>query len=296
MSNYFLNNWPWNRFNDFISLKTDRFTVLKELMQESGLQYVIHIIDEKRHFFISPPPSESEYSHGHETILVAHYDRSPGSPGANDNGAAVFILIETAMKLIKDKISSWRIIFTDKEELSEGEGIQDQGAYSLAMDLRRTEMENARFYNFDACGIGDTLIISTTAEYFLEKEAGGEKLRASIKKLKENALEIARNLRMGKVCLAPTPFSDDLGFLRAGIAVQTIAMLPSEECSSLISVVRKESRFTEILVNQNLRNSVNIKKLIPLTWRNLNSPRDSYVMLTPQYYRTMMRFIEALCN
>jgi hypothetical protein len=123
------------------------------------------------------------------------------------------MLLETAMKLSKDKIHNWVIIFTDKEELSGGESIQEQGAYSLAMSLRGTGMESARIFNFDACGTGDTLVISTTAEHLLKNEARGEKIRSSIKELRDNALETSRELRMIKVLLAPTPFSDDLGFL-----------------------------------------------------------------------------------
>jgi hypothetical protein len=192
-------------------------------------------------------------------------------------------------------VRDWHILLTDKEELLSGEGIQDQGSYSLAINLRKTEMGNARFFNFDACGVGDTLIISTTAEYFLKNETGGIKIRASIKDLREDALKTARNLAMEKVILAPTPFSDDLGFLQAGVGAQTITMLPSEECNSLISTMRGDSRFTEALVNHNRQNLINSSK-IPATWRSFNSPRDSYITLTPEHFRTVMRFAEELCK
>jgi hypothetical protein len=293
MSSGFWEAWPWNRFMEFVSLEIDRFAMMNQVIKEAGLQYTINAIEGNRHFFIVPPPFEEK--NRRMTILVAHYDRSPGSPGANDNSAAVFILIETAMKLIKDRISNWLIIFTDKEELSGGEGIEEQGAYSLGLDLRKTEMASARIFIFDACGVGDTIIISTTADYFLKNESGGEKMRNSIRELRENALVAVRNLTIGKAVLAPTPFSDDLGFLRAGIAAQTITMLPTHECNSLISIARRDSRFPEILVNQNRRSPKNMKK-IPATWRNINTPRDSYVMLTPGNFRYVTRFIDALCR
>ena len=289
-----MTTWPWNHFRKFIDPEADRFSILTELLKEKQLEYSIITIAGNRHFIISPPLKE-EFLRSRLTILVAHYDRFPGSPGANDNSTAVFILIETAMKLRKDKINNWRIIFTDKEEISDGEGIRNQGAYSLAAGLRETNMENARIYSFDACGTGDTLIISTTAEYYLKNETGGEKIRASIKEFRESALETARDLRMIKVLLAPTPFSDDVGFLRAGIAAQTITMLPSYECTSLVSTLRKDPGFAEVLVNQNLRNSHN-ERQVPETWRSLNSPRDSFLRLTPQHFRTVMRFAEALCK
>jgi hypothetical protein len=288
---------PWKRFNEFIAPNADRFTILKELVEEASLEYAIAIIADNRHFFMAPPPPEQEFLRGRLTILTAHYDRSPGSPGANDNSAAVFILIEAAVKMAKEKIQNWLIIFTDKEELENGEGIQDQGAYALAAGLKNSGLGNSRVYNFDACGTGDTLIISTTAEYLLKNEMspGSEKVLASVKELKENALEAARHLGMDKVKLAPTPFSDDAGFLRMGIAAQTITVLPSDEYMLLVPIVRRNPNFTKILISQRYRNANN-SRLIPETWRCLNTPRDSYLRLTPQHFRTVLRFAEALCR
>jgi len=294
MSTISMTTWPWKYFKEFISLEADRFSILKKLLAEGKLEYSIITLAGNRHFFITPPPLEEGFLRNRMTILVAHYDRFPGSPGANDNSVGVFILLETATKLRREKINNWLVIFTDKEELNGGEGIRDQGAFSLATGLREAKMENARIFNFDACGIGDTLVISTTAEYFLKNEARGEKIRASIKELRENALETGRNLTMAKVLLAPTPFSDDLGFIHAGIAAQTITMLPSEECASLVSTLRKEPGFAEALVSQKFRNIYD-EKLIPETWRSLNSPRDSFLKLTPQHFRIIQRFAEALC-
>ena len=295
MNSNSMTDWPWNRFKEFIGPEVDRFVTLKRLIEEGGLVYSINTTAGNRHFFISSPQPEKEFLRRRLTILVAHYDRFPGSPGANDNSAAVFILVETAVKLQKEKISNWLIIFTDKEELINGQGIRDQGAYSLALNIKEKGLENARIFNFDACGVGDTLIISTTTEFFLKNEARGEKIRNSIKELRENALETARDLRMVKVLLAPTPFSDDIGFLRAGIAVQTITMLPSEECSPMVSILRRDPSFAEALVKQNVRTSLN-QKHIPETWRSLNSPSDSFLRLTPQHYRSVQRFAEALCK
>ena len=295
MNSFSMTAWPWKHFKDFIAPEADRFSLLKGLLEEGRLECSVITLAGNRHFFIAPPPPEEEFLRRRRTILVAHYDRYPGSPGANDNSAAIFILIETAINLKKDKISNWLIIFTDKEELNGGDDIRDQGAYSLATGLKEAGIENARIFNFDACGTGDTLVISTTAEYFLKNEARGEKIRASIKELRENALETGRNLAMAKVLLAPTPFSDDLGFLRAGVAAQTITMLPSDECSALASVLRREPGFAELLVNQKMRNSQN-EKYIPETWRCLNSPKDGFHKLTPQYFRILQRFAEALCE
>jgi hypothetical protein len=89
-------------------------------------------------------------------VLVAHYDRAADSPGANDNSAAVFLLIETALKLRQKKVTDWMIIFTDKVELTAGEGLTRQGSYALAAGLRQAGLGGGRFFIFDACGTGDT--------------------------------------------------------------------------------------------------------------------------------------------
>jgi hypothetical protein len=288
---------PWKRFREFIAPNADRFTILKELAEEAGLESSIVSIADNRHFFVAPPHPEQEFPRSRLTILTAHYDRSSGSPGANDNSAAVFILIETAAKMTKEKINNWLIIFTDKEELENGEGIQDQGAYTLAAGLKNLGLGNSRVYNFDACGTGDTLIISTTAEYLskIGMTPGSEKVLASVKELKDKALETARHLGMINVKLAPTPFSDDAGFLRMGIAAQTITVLPSDEYKLLVPVVRRNPDFAKILISQSFRNADNSKQ-VPETWRCLNSPRDSYARLTPVHFRTVLRFAEGLCK
>ena len=290
--------FPWNYFREFIAPGADRFAILKKIMEEGALDHSVLTVSENRHFLVTAPePEKDPLTASRKTILVAHYDRFPGSPGANDNSAAVFILAETAIKLMKEKVNNWLIIFTDKEELREGEGIQDQGAYSLAAGFKDSSYETARFYNFDACGTGDTLIISTTAEYLLKNEnaGGNEKIRSRIRELRDRALEIARDLQLPRVLLLPTPFSDDAGFLRAGFGAQTITMLPSEECSSLVSILRKDPRFAEALVNHEQR-AVHSKQLIPETWRCMNSPSDSHLRLTPKHFNTVLRFAEALCK
>ena len=288
---------PWKRFRDFIAPDIDRFAVLKNILDEVNIENSIITISGNRHFFISPPKTPQPAAETRQTILVAHYDRSPGSPGANDNSAAVFILIETALKLLKNSVRNWYMIFTDKEELTGGEGIRDQGAYTLARGLLNAGLENARIYNFDACGAGDTLIISTTAEHLLKNEGSGKnkKIRSSIRDLREFALEKARQLGMGKVLLAPTPFSDDAGFLHAGLAAQTITILPSGESTMLISTLRRYPGFTKVLVNHESRNARS-ENFVPETWRIFNTSLDSHLRLTPENFYTVLCFAEALCK
>ncbi|MDR2518300.1 MAG: Zn-dependent exopeptidase M28 [Spirochaetaceae bacterium] len=295
----------YQRFKEFIAPETERYYMLRSLLEELRLDPQAMTISGNRHLFLSSqPPSQGAFLNQMKppwardvTILVAHYDRAPNSPGANDNGAAVFELIEAALKLREEQARQWFIIFTDKEELSQGEGIRDQGSYTLAKGLRDAGLENSRFYIFDACGVGDTLIISTMADHLMkqEKGAGIIRTRMQVRRLRAEALEAARRLHLDRVRLIPTPFSDDAGFLRAGIAAQTITMLPFEEAAAFGGLLRINPSFADALVNKEARNRCDIR-LIPETWRRLNGPEDTDLRLTPQYFSLMVRFICALCK
>ena len=291
----YLRGIPWHRFKEFISPQADRFAVLKECLEEAALNYNVLEIAGNRHFIAASPQPENKLLHRTPSILVAHYDRAEGSPGANDNSAGVFLLLETAVKLKNSDAKNWVVIFTDKEELKSGESISAQGAYTLALGFKNLKMEKSKIFCFDACGAGDTLVISTTADYLLKKDGGGEKLQKAVMELQKLALGTARNLGMKKVLLAPTPFSDDAGFLRAGLAAQTITMLPSSECIQLVAALRKNPDLAGALINAELRKNNRVKS-IPETWRSLNSPSDSYLRLTPEHFRTVIRFAEALCR
>jgi hypothetical protein len=289
------------RFKEFIALDTDRYGMLKSLLDELSLRPQVITISGNRHFFVASPDQGpvKGWPPGkqHGIILVAHYDRVADSPGANDNSAAVFELIEAALRLRQAGVHSWLIIFTDKEELHAGEGIRDQGSYSLAKGLRDIGFRNSRFYIFDACGSGDTLIISTMADHVMRDEQGLGiiKTRHLVQQLRNQALETVRALNMDRVQLIPTPFSDDAGFFRAGIAAQTITMLPAAEAAAFGSLLRNRPDFADVLVSREVQASYD-RRLIPATWRRMNGPEDSYYRLTPQNFSVVVRFICALCK
>jgi hypothetical protein len=288
-------------FKEFIALNTDRYGMLKSLLDELSFRPQVITISGNRHFFLSAPEQGSIKCwppvKQNLIILVAHYDRVADSPGANDNSAAVFELIEAALKLRQAGVYSWLIIFTDKEELHPGEGIRDQGSYTLAKGLRDIGFGNSRFYIFDACGSGDTLIISTMADHLMRAEQGLGivKTRHLVQQLRNQALETVRYLNMDRVRLIPTPFSDDAGFLRAGIAAQTITMLPSTEAAAFGALIRNKPDFADVLVNREVQDTYD-KRLIPATWKRMNGPEDSYYQLTPRYFSQVVRFICALCR
>ncbi|MDR0602558.1 MAG: Zn-dependent exopeptidase M28 [Treponema sp.] len=292
---------PWDRFFDFIDPGADRYGLLIALTEKLDLNSVVLFIEENRHFFIFPPGKDMAgggfpFRGQSPVILVAHYDRVEGSSGANDNSAAVFMLLKTAVRLGKQGTSYWIIILTDKEELSAEEGPKDQGAFSLAGYLRRGGLGDARIFIFDACGVGNTIVISSTTDHLLRNEEGRGIIRARqlIQDLRDLALDTAHYFTWDRVLIAPTPFSDDAGFLRAGLPAQTITALPPDEAASYASLLRLRPEFTGILLSGTPQNTAD-RLLIPKTWRTLNGPSDSYLRLTPEHYDRIIRFAAALC-
>jgi hypothetical protein len=301
---------PWsdisyNRFLDFIAPGADRFGILISLTEELGLNAAVLSVNGNRHFFVFPrgqkikPSGDGGFPFRGQSpvILAAHYDRVPGSPGANDNSAAVFHLLRTARRLEEINAADWIIIFTDKEELAAGEGIRDQGSFTLAEKLKVWGLGSSRVFILDACGSGDTFIISNTTDFLLKNDErpGGRKTRQLIQDLRNHALRAARQLGLARVLLIPTPFSDDAGFLRAGIPAQTITMLPAEEAAPYVSRLRKHPEFADSLISGTLQTTAD-RLLIPETWRCINGPSDSHLRLTPEHYHQVIRFAAELCR
>jgi len=296
---------PYNRFAEFISPGADRFAMLCSILDEHGLPRHILEIAGKRHIAVNPAGGSftgggaSAGGMAADLIFTAHYDRTAQSSGANDNGAAVFQLLETALRMALaartpgtyNASGPALFIFTDGEELSTGDSLQLQGSYSLGMYLKKNNMGNSRIFTFDACGAGGTLVISTAADLLLKNENGdgAEALRRKVQQLRRTALEAARKAHLENVLLLPTPFSEDAGFFLAGMAAQTITALPHSEAAACSALVRngKAAALLSSAVNVDVR-------LIPETWRSLNGPGDSPLRLTPEHWKKVSAFAEAL--
>jgi hypothetical protein len=302
-------NWaktsPYNRYFDFIAADADRYSILVEFIKSLKLDSAVIPVAGNRHIFIFPPDQKSirasggvfPFSGSSPYLFAAHYDRVPGSPGANDNSAAVFHLLSAAVIFVQRKITNWIIVFTDKEELREGESFEDQGSFTLAKKLKTWGLEKAKIYNFDTCGAGCAFIISTTTDHILKdsERPSIRSLRKTVLQLRDHALQTANLLRMEKVLLAPTPFSDDVGFLRAGLAAQTVTMLPAEEADQYEALLRSRPDFTDLLITGAIKQSAERRRL-PETWRILNSASDTPSRLTPEFFEQVVRFMVELCR
>ena len=294
---------PYNHFFDFIGISADRYTILLKCIESLKLNSSVITLDGNRHIFIFPPGQRSLRSSGgvfpfsasNPYLFSAHYDRVAGSPGANDNSIAVFHLLNAASVMTRKGIDRWIIVFTDKEELASGESFEEQGSYSLAKKLKSWGLEKARIYNFDACGCGNSFIFSTTTDTILKDRDNPNivNLRNNIRRLRDHALEKANFLRLDKVLLAPTPFSDDAGFLRAGLAAQTVTMLPEKEAAQYETLLRGRPEFAELIISGRVKEPDEYRNL-PETWRSLNSAGDIPSRLTPEFFEMFVGFVVQL--
>lgn len=302
--NDWLKHSPYDRFLYFIAPKIDRYKMLLLTIEKLGLNSLVVSVEGNRHIFIFPPNQRLKregvvfpFMGQDPYMFVAHYDRVEGSPGANDNSIAVFHLLRAAIVMGQRNIDKWIIAFTDKEELTAGEHLESQGSYTLAQKLKTWGLEKVKIFNFDACGIGDTFVFSTITDLVLGNNDSPniDKIKKDIYQLRNHVLETAHNLRLDKVLVAPTPCCDDMGFLRASLAAQTITMLPSAEASQFEDVIRKHPEFYKLLISGEIRKSP-LRRLLPTTWRNMNTPADNPERLTPQFFDQVVNFIVELCR
>jgi len=299
---------PYDRYFDFIAPKADRYAILTKQISALNFNSTVINIEGNNHIFIFPPGQKSLRSANgvfpfrgtNPYLFSAHYDRVAGSPGANDNSIAVFHLLNAAVTLAQRGIDRWLIVFTDKEELVAGESFEKQGSFTLAKKIKSWGLEKAKIFNFDACGSGGVFIISTTTDLILKtgrqnsESSNIQEIIKNIAALRNHALEITQKLRLERVLLAPTPFSDDVGFLRAGLAAQTVTMLPANEADQYEALLRDRPDFGNLIISGEIKAPAEYRHL-PETWRILNNSQDTPARLTPEYFKSFVNFVVGLC-
>lgn len=216
-------------FKQFISLDCDRKTFIQKYLNEAGLDAPVISLEGKNHIYVKFPQSQYNPNFRIKTV-IAHYDRVPESPGANDNSAAVFSLLEWAVRLSKiPGFHNVRLIFTDGEELG-SEGVASQGSYPLAALFRRLGILNDDVFVFDCMGRGDVPIL---AETLLPKEVS-RKFVNRFCDLEGRAQKLIQTASGGKWFSLKCNYSDNASFIANGIPAVAITLLPSEEISSAL--------------------------------------------------------------
>lgn len=312
----------------FLAPDTDRPDFIRRWLTERGVPARILELAGKRHVIVRFA-SDAYHPNFRTKILVAHHDRAGDSPGANDNSAACFQLMQLAERLAGSGNSAlagarWKnalrkahntvIIFTDGEEAAGTGGIRAQGSFALGSGLKTLGFNDADVYVFDACGRGDVLVLSEAGlpgNKAGRKSAnrGGFQASAFAQKtaaLRDQARHIAREAAPGKWITLLTPYSDNAGFLAAGIAAQVVTVLPQTEADTLLFALAGKGKGISgtgdvadlerlVAANRQIPGTDSaLQELIPETWRLMHGPGDNPATLTPEAFALMAGFLDCL--
>jgi hypothetical protein len=151
-------------------------------------------------------------------VLVAHHDAVPGSPGANDNAAAVGILLDLMERLAATPPAGVRVrlLFTAAEELGY------LGARAYVQDVPLAAI--AGVLSLELCGVGDSLAIW---------DAGDETpfLRGVARALERGGRR--RDADYHVVGRIPVFGSDHRAFAARGLPAYGLTVIPRREADAL---------------------------------------------------------------
>lgn len=127
-----------------------RRAALEAVLAAEGLPYEIQRGEPSEKVPV-PPVNYCLWPVGSEPcpLLCAHYDAYPGSPGANDNAAALCILIALAKELERREVRA-AFAFLDGEE---------RGHTGAKLFESARAQECSILLNLDVCGYGDTIAV-----------------------------------------------------------------------------------------------------------------------------------------
>jgi hypothetical protein len=160
-------------------------------------------------------------------MLIAHHDAVAGSPGANDNAAAVAILLHLLERLpgLIPPGHRVQLLFTAAEELGY------LGARAWVRDVPLGDLEGV--LSLELCGIGDSLAVWDAGDDtpFLVK------VRAALE-----AQGLARDERYHQVGRIPVFGSDHRAFAAAGVPAYGLSAVPLAHADALRQFVLSPTR------------------------------------------------------
>jgi hypothetical protein len=202
---------------------------LISILKENDLPFIIQREKQNNHWveniIISINPSN------HRLVIGAHYDSVDGSSGANDNAAAVSILIQLAKQLVGKTKRSIDVVFFDREEY------EDHGSDAYITYTGKSNI--AAMVNLDMCGFGNT--ISVAAKGNIGNGHFGNILMPDMIKKHE------------VFTLGFMPNGDDARFTQNNIPNISVAMLPksnAEFFESVANMIANGEAITKDVQNQ----------------------------------------------
>jgi hypothetical protein len=281
-------------FSDFTASDCNRGQFVIDYLTSNGIKASVIQLASLRHIFVNFASSAYSPLFKLKTVL-AHYDRAKNSPGANDNSAAIFELLEWAVRLNRANHSchNVRLFFTDGEEgIGTLGGVQKQGAFGIASGLKALGIVNDDVYVFDCCGRGDVPVLSIAGV----KNTGSATFKKRFNDLYHRTEDLLRASTSGNWMTLPVPYSDNAGFLACGIPAVAITMLPSAEATRFLYDLRQDKKLeAAVLANSAFADS-ELKKKLPYTWQLIHTPGDNDVSLTPKTFGIMAKLLDRLAE
>ncbi|HEQ72262.1 MAG TPA: M28 family peptidase [Spirochaetia bacterium] len=283
----------------FTAPDCDRFGYLVDLCRQSGLSAQPVTLARNRFLMVRSPEAASLRL---EKLFTAHYDRAAGSPGANDNSAAVLALLFFFRAHYRAGASmNATLLFTDQEEVPAAASPTGQGTFQLGKRLRATADTQFVSFHFDMCGRGDTLIISQAGERLLERRRRSRTaLYRNMQTLKTAVMDGLADGYRGRVLSLPTPFSDNLGFLLQGIPSLQLTMLPAGEAYAyqrkFNQLSEKLSGTTTASPEEKTHIRRQFREIQPATWKLRHTADDTVASLEPRSFFLLQNLFSVLVN
>ncbi len=298
-------------FEDFLAAGIDRCEWITSWLESRKIPHKTVVIQGKKHVVVVYKANAyNEYFR--MKTLIAHYDRTEGAVGANDNSAACLQLLNFAEQLLRYQTAhNIKIIFTDGEE-SGADGIDQQGAYNLGRALKKLNKHDEDMFVFDMCGTGDCLILSESGIWGRKKE--------HTKKLEifhRRCCTYANAVCIGNWYSLPTAYSDNAGLISAGLTAHVITVLPKQEAKNLLRALPRstqkqkkgseaadtgekenesESLQNAIINNKKLPSNSPFASVIPKTWQRMHTASDSIENLTPEAFILIDKFLHFIAG
>lgn len=287
-------------FEQFISEDIDRSEFITDWLASKGVKSSVVFIDGKKHVLVQFDSGAYDPSFRIKTV-VAHHDRVSGSPGANDNSAAVWQIMNWAVWLNSYRgFHNVRIFFTDGEELGWNTGVSEQGAFGIASTFQRLGIKDD-VYVFDACGRGE---IPVLAKINLGAKVP-ESFTRQVYDLHERTQNLLAKASPGRWMTLPVPYSDNASFLACGIPAVAITVLPADEASLYARQINSSRSLEDSVLNREAskirRIEENIpdysyKEHLPYTWRLFHTKSDNLTSLTKSSFAVMESILMCLAN
>ena len=278
-------------FSEFTSLMCGREQFIARYLESRGVEISIIQLGDSRHIYVRFA-SEAYNPLFKIKTVIAHYDRVPQSPGANDNSAAVWQLMDLAVRLKQYAgVHNIRIIFTDDEELGSTAGLSGMGAFGIAQRFKALGIVNDDVYVFDCCGRGSVFVFAKTQSAV---NSAKPHLQKQIRDFDARVEKTLRAAASGGWMRLPVSYSDNAGFIAQGIPAALITMLPADEATRYARELHRDKKLEEsVLANAGNINPL-VKEKLPKTWQMLHSPLDNDSSLTPESFALMHKLLDAI--